>query len=296
MKKIISDKQYKRLDVFLEKKLDISRSKAKKMIDQNHVLINDFSAKPSTSVTEDDVIKYEIIEEEMNLDPVKMDLDIVFEDDFLIVINKPNGLVVHPAPSVKKPTLVNGLLYHFDSLSKDNGIRPGIVHRIDAFTTGLLVVAKDDKTHDFLSKQLEKKTAKRKYVALVHGVILNDSGTIDAPIARDLNDRKKMAVVANGKKALTHFKVLERYDKATLIELTLETGRTHQIRVHMNYIGYPIINDPIYSRRKTIDESGQCLHAKELGFIHPKNDEYVTYEAPIPNCFLNILNLYKRGD
>ena len=293
MEKLIADKQYKRLDVFLENNLDISRSKAKKMIDANLVYLNDTISKASTTVFENDEIKYELLDESLNLDPVEMDLDIVYEDDNLLVINKQNGLVVHPAASVKSPTLVNGLLYHFSSLSKDSSIRPGIVHRIDAHTTGLLVVAKDDKTHDHLAKQLEKKTAKRTYVALVHGVILNDTGTIDAPIGRDLNDRKKMAVIANGKSAMTHFKVSERFSKATLIELNLETGRTHQIRVHMSYIGHPIVNDSVYSKRDLVNDSGQCLHAKKLGFIHPVKNEYMEFECELPSKFNEILDVYR---
>lgn len=293
MEKLIADKQYKRLDVFLENNLDISRSKAKKMIDANLVYLNDTISKASTTVFANDEIKYELLDESLNLDPVEMDLDIVYEDDNLLVVNKQNGLVVHPAASVKSPTLVNGLLYHFSSLSKDSSIRPGIVHRIDAHTTGLLVVAKDDKTHDHLAKQLEKKTAKRTYVALVHGVILNDTGTIDAPIGRDLNDRKKMAVIANGKSAMTHFKVLERFSKATLIELNLETGRTHQIRVHMSYIGHPIVNDSVYSKRDLVNDSGQCLHAKKLGFIHPVKNEYMEFECELPSKFNEILDVYR---
>ena len=293
MEKLKASSNYKRLDVFLEANLDISRSKAKKLIDQNYVLINNKFAKASQSVNEDDIISYKIVEEEMNLEPIEMDLNIVYEDDDLIVVDKQNGLVVHPAPSVKSPTLVNGLLYHFNNLSKSKSFRPGIVHRIDADTTGVLVVAKNDKAHDFLAKQLEAKTAKRKYVALVHDVILNDTGTIDAPIGRSLSDRKKMAVIASGKSAVTHFKVLERFKKATLLELELETGRTHQIRVHLNYIGHPIVNDKVYSRRGLIDDTGQCLHAKMIGFNHPSTKKYVSFESDLPETFENILNQYK---
>ena len=213
-----------------------------------------------------------------------------------MVINKPNGMVVHPAVGNKSGTLVNALVNHSNNLSSINGeFRPGIVHRIDAYTTGLLMIAKNDKAHEFLSKQLQEKTTTRKYIALVWGVIQNDTGEIDAPIMRDKSDRKKMAVGSiNCKDAVTHFKVLERYKRATLIELTLETGRTHQIRVHMNYIGHPVVNDSVYGRRKLIDETGQCLHAKTLGFIHPKTNKYMEFDSKLPECFTNILNKFKE--
>lgn len=231
----------------------------------------------------------------MNLTPENMNLDIVYEDNDVIVVNKENGIVVHPAVGNPSHTLVNGLLYHSKELSSLNGeFRPGIVHRIDAYTTGLLMVAKNNKAHEILAKQLEEKKTTRKYIALVWGVIKEDTGTIDAPIGRDLKDRKKMAVTdVNAKDAITHFKVLERYQEAALIELQLETGRTHQIRVHMNYIGHPVVNDPVYGKKKLIDETGQCLHAKELGFIHPTTGEYMEFEAPLPECFINILNQFK---
>jgi 23S rRNA pseudouridine1911/1915/1917 synthase len=192
--------------------------------------------------------------------------------------------------------LVNGLLYHSKNLSSINGeFRPGIVHRIDAYTTGLLMIAKNDKAHEFLSKQLSDKTVYRKYIALVWGVINSDTGTIDAPIGRDNSDRKKMTVTANNSKdAITHFKVLKRYKNATLLELKLETGRTHQIRVHMNYIGYPVVNDPVYGKRKTIDNTGQCLHAKELGFIHPTTLKYIQFDSELPDCFNNILKKFEE--
>ena len=226
--------------------------------------------------------------------PEKMDLDIVYEDEDVIVVNKKNGMVVHPAVGNKHGTLVNGLLYH-SKLSDINGeFRPGIVHRIDAYTTGLLVIAKNNEAHLSLAKQLEEKTTTRKYIALVHGVVNTDTGTIDAPIGRDTNDRKKMAVTdVNAKNAVTHFKVLERYKNTTLIELQLETGRTHQIRVHMNYIGYPVVNDPVYGKRKLFDNTGQCLHAKTLGFIHPRTGKYMEFTSCLPECFINILNQVK---
>lgn len=281
-----------RIDVYLSKLLDVSRSKIGKL----ELKVNDKNVKSSYIVKENDVIDIPVLtEEEIKAEPEKMDLDIVYEDDDVIVVNKPNGMVVHPAFGNTKHTLVNGLLYHSKELSKKNGeFRPGIVHRIDAYTTGLLMIAKNDKAHEFLAKQLSEKTTHRKYIALVWGVINNDTGTIDAPIGRDINDRKKMSITADGKEAITHFKVLERYKTATLIELKLETGRTHQIRVHMNYINHPVVNDPVYGKRKLIDNTGQCLHAKELGFIHPKTKKYMEFTVELPECFINILNKFKE--
>ena len=286
----------KRLDNYLSEKLDLSRSKVSKMIKEGRVKVNDKLVKNSYLVREnDEIYSEEYIEEQLNLEPEKMDLDIVYEDDDVIVVNKANGVVVHPAIGNAKHTLVNGLLYH-SKLSDVNGeFRPGIVHRIDAYTTGLLMVAKNNKAHEILARELEKKATKRKYIALVWGVIKEDTGTIDAPIGRDVKDRKKMAVTdVNAKEAITHFRVLERYKNATLIELVLETGRTHQIRVHMNYIGHPVVNDPVYGRRKIIDDSGQCLHAKELGFTHPKTGKFMEFTSELPECFINILNKFKE--
>lgn len=296
MQEYIVNKSGERIDNYLANITELSRTKIAKMIKENKILVNDKKIKTSYTLKENDIIKMEeYIEEELNLEPEKMDLDIVYEDKDVIVVNKANGIVVHPAVGNTKHTLVNGLLYHSKELSDINGeFRPGIVHRIDAYTTGLLMVAKNNYAHEFLAHQLEEKTTTRKYVALVWGVINTDTGTIDAPIGRDVNDRKKMTVTdINAKEAITHFKVLERYSSTTLIELQLETGRTHQIRVHMNYIGYPVVNDPVYGRRKKIDETGQCLHAKTLGFIHPKTKEYMEFDSELPSCFINILNKFK---
>jgi len=285
-----------RIDNYLSNETELSRTKIAKMIKEKKILVNDKEIKSSYILKENDVIKMEeFVEEELDLEPENMNLDIVYEDDDVIVVNKENGIVVHPAVGNTKHTLVNGLLYHSKTLSDINGeFRPGIVHRIDAYTTGLLMVAKNNFAHEFLSKQLEEKTTTRKYIALVWGVINTDTGTIDAPIGRDINDRKKMTVTdINAKDAITHFKVIERYSNTTLIELQLETGRTHQIRVHMNYIGYPVVNDPVYGRRKIIDSTGQCLHAKTLGFIHPKTNKYMEFDSELPDCFINILNQFK---
>lgn len=282
-----------RLDSFLADVMDISRSSVLKMIKSGEVLVNGKASKGGYLVRLDDEICVNHVEEDMNVTPEKMDLDIVYEDDDVIVVNKANGVVVHPAPGNYHGTLVNGLLYHSKLSDKNGEFRPGIVHRIDAYTTGLLMVAKNNKAHDILAKELAEKKTYRKYVALVWGVIPNDTGLIDAPIGRSLNDRKKMAINPEGKDAITHFKVLERFKDVTLIELKLETGRTHQIRVHMDYIGHPVVNDPVYGKRKIIDDSGQCLHAKEIGFIHPSSGEYMQFDSELPDKFINIMNHFE---
>lgn len=282
-----------RLDNFLADVMDISRSSVLKMIKSGEVLVNGKVSKGGYIVRLDDEICVNHVEEDMDIVPEKMDLDIVYEDDDVIVVNKANGVVVHPAPGNYHGTLVNGLLYHSKLSDKNGEFRPGIVHRIDAYTTGLLMVAKNNKAHDVLAKELALKKTYRKYVALVWGVIPNDTGLIDAPIGRSLNDRKKMAINPDGKDAITHFKVLKRFKDVTLIELKLETGRTHQIRVHMDYIGHPVVNDPVYGKRKRIDESGQCLHAKELGFIHPTTREYMQFDSVLPDKFVNIMNYFE---
>ncbi len=295
--KVQIENSNQRIDNFLPNILELSRSKVSKMIQNEKILVNNQKTKNSYLLKENDIITTSEYEEEpMNLEPMNMNLDIVFEDDDVIVVNKKNGVVVHPAVGNKTNTLVNGLLYHSKSLSNINGeFRPGIVHRIDAYTTGLLMVAKNNKAHEVLAKELEEKKTTRKYIALVWGVIKEETGTIDAPIGRDKVDRKKMNVTdVNAKEAVTHFKVIERYKNATLIELQLETGRTHQIRVHMNYIGHPVVNDPVYGRRKLIDETGQCLHAKTIGFIHPTTHQYMEFTSELPECFTNILNQFKN--
>lgn len=285
-----------RIDSYLAEYLAESRSKVLKMLKDESILVNNVSVKPSYCLRGNDIVTIKEFEEvPMSAEAEEMDLDIVYEDNDVIVVNKANGIVVHPAVGNETGTLVNGLLYHSKELSSLNGeFRPGIVHRIDADTTGLLMVAKNDKAHNILSEQLSKKETTRVYYALVWGRINHDTGTIDAPIGRDSNDRKKMAVTAtNSKTAITHFKVLERYKEATLIECKLETGRTHQIRVHMNYINHPIVNDPVYGRRKLINETGQCLHAKTLGFVHPTTGEYMEFDSELPSCFTEIQEMFK---
>ena len=286
-----------RIDKYLIDKLNISRSKLQEMIKCDLILVNDKVVKNSYQLKLND--KISIIGElkkETDILPVKMDLDIIYEDDDLMVINKPSGLVVHPASGNYDNTLVNGLIDYTNNLSNNNGIeRPGIVHRIDKDTSGLLVVAKNDYAHEFLSKQLKDKTLSRVYIALVYGRINHDTGTIDAPIGRSLDDRKKMCVTSiNSKEAVTHFKVIERYKNTTLIKCKLETGRTHQIRVHMAYINHPIVNDPVYSNKKSIGDFGQMLHACEITFIHPSTNKKMTFKCDVPAEFNKILEKYKN--
>ncbi|WP_425471041.1 RluA family pseudouridine synthase [Ureibacillus thermophilus] len=276
---------------------DWSRTQIAGWIEEGLVMVNGKEVKAKYKVKEGDVVEIEVPEpEELEVIPENLDLDIVYEDEDVIVVNKPKGMVVHPAPGHMTGTLVNGLMYHCKDLSGINGVlRPGIVHRIDKDTSGLLMVAKNDMAHNGLVEQLVNKTVTRKYTALVHGHIPHNKGTIDAPIGRDPKDRQKQAVVDNGKEAITHFQVLERFGgKYTLLECKLETGRTHQIRVHMKYIGYPLVGDPKYGPKKTIDFGGQALHAGVLGFIHPRTKEYLEFEVPLPEDFMNLLEQLRK--
>lgn len=284
-----------RIDQFLSEKTEFSRSKITKMIKENLVLVDEEVVKPSYIIKDGQTISIiGLLNETTDIIPENIPLDIIYEDEDVIVVNKPSGMVVHPGHGNYTGTLVNALLYHTKNLS-NHETRPGIVHRIDKDTSGLLMVAKNDYAHQFLAEQLKNKTSTRKYIALVWGVINHDTGTIDAPIGRDINDRQKMAVTdINSKDAVTHFKVIERYKKATLIELQLETGRTHQIRVHMNYIGYPLVNDKVYGHKKTINDYGQMLHAASLGFIHPKTKEYMEFHVDPPKEFIDIVNQFKE--
>lgn len=286
-----------RIDKYLSSKLDdsFSRAKIQKLIDEELILVNDKVIKSSYKVSNGDVILITDKEEDMSVKPEKMDIDIVYEDDDVMVINKKSGVVVHPAPGNYSGTLVNGLMYLSKDLSHVNGeFRPGIVHRIDKYTSGLLIVAKNDKAHRILAEELKEKKIKRKYIALVSGVINHDIGEIDAPIGRDPSDRKKMCVTStNSKDAITHFRVLERYKNASLIECELETGRTHQIRVHMKYINHPVINDPVYGKNNH-GEFGQLLHAKEITFTHPTTKEVMTFSCEVPEEFNKILEEYKE--
>lgn len=289
-----------RADKVVAKLEGITRSYVQILMDQKAVLVNGEVCKANTKVKENDHIELQY-EDEMELEakPQNLHLDVRYEDSDVIVINKPKGMIVHPTSGNQTDTLVNGLLYHCKDLSGINGVlRPGIVHRIDKDTTGLLIVAKNDVAHLSLANQLKDKSVSRLYYALVHGVLEHDYGTIDAPIGRDPKDRQKMAVTAtNSKNAVTHFKVIERFKNYTLVECKLETGRTHQIRVHMQYIKHPVVGDPKYSYRKTMDCDGQLLHAHQLTFVHPTTNEVVVVEVELPEQFENILNeLRSRED
>jgi 23S rRNA pseudouridine1911/1915/1917 synthase len=284
-----------RLDVYIANQLDhLSRSFIQKLIEQGNIQINgskDIVKK--YKVLENDEIEVEIPDPELlKVEAEDIPVDIVYEDEDVVIVNKPQGMVVHPAPGNYKGTLVNALLYHCKNLSSINGvIRPGIVHRIDKDTSGLLMVAKNDKAHRSLAEQLKEHSINRIYVAMVHGNIKEERGTINAPIGRHPVDRMKMAVVdRNGKNAVTHFRVLERYGEYSFIEAKLETGRTHQIRVHMSYIHHPLVGDPIYGQKKEkFYTEGQMLHAQTIGFIHPSTGEYMEFHADIPEHFRKIM-------
>jgi 23S rRNA pseudouridine1911/1915/1917 synthase len=274
-----------------------SRSQVQLWMQEGNVVVNGQKVKSSYKCSVGDVIEISIPDpEELDVVPEPMDLEIFYEDSDVLVVNKPKGMVVHPAPGHTTGTLVNGLMAHCKDLSGINGVlRPGIVHRIDKDTSGLLMVAKNDLAHESLVNQLVAKTVTRKYRAIVHGVIPHDYGTIDAPLARDPKDRQSMTVVDNGKNAVTHFQVIERFKDFTLVECQLETGRTHQIRVHMKYIGYPLAGDPKYGPRKTLDIGGQALHAGVLGFDHPRTNEYLEFEAPLPEYFIELLESLRNN-
>lgn len=279
-----------RIDNYLSDKLDISRSKVQKLIKDGNVLVNGQSVNVSYKVKIGDVIEYSLdLNEDTDITPENIPIDIVYEDDDLLVINKASGMVVHPAPGHYTGTLVNALLYRFN-LNSGEANRPGIVHRLDKDTSGLMLVAKNEFIHEKLSEMIGKKDVERKYLAIVDGLIKHDTGTIDAPIGRDTNNRQKMAVTdVNGKDSITHFKVLERFDNNTFIECILETGRTHQIRVHMNYIGYPINNDPLYGRGKAT-EFGQMLHSYSIKFNHPRTGKELSFRVDPPKEFMDKLN------
>jgi 23S rRNA pseudouridine1911/1915/1917 synthase len=269
-----------------------SRSQVQQWIKDGNVLVNGAPVKTNYKCSFEDRLVISIPDPEaLDVVPEEMNLEIFYEDQDVLVVNKPKGMVVHPAPGHLTGTLVNGLMAHCKDLSGINGVlRPGIVHRIDKDTSGLLMVAKNDLAHESLVNQLVAKTVTRKYKALVHGNIQHDFGTIDAPLGRDTKDRQSMTVVDNGKHAVTHFNVLERFQDFTFVECQLETGRTHQIRVHMKYIGYPLAGDPKYGPKKTLDIGGQALHAGLLGFNHPRTGEYIEFEAPLPAYFEELLN------
>ena len=291
--KIIVTENQERLDKYLANNTEHSRSTIIKMLDNGFIKVNGKIEKASYKVRVNDCIDIEDgFVEETDIVPVKMDINIVYEDDDLIVVDKPSGLVVHPGSGNYDNTLVNGLMHYTNSLSDINGEeRPGIVHRIDKDTSGLLVIAKNNKSHAILSEYFKKHdNIKREYIALICGNFPHDSATIDAPIGRDPKDRKKMTVTAtNSKEAITHLKVLKKYKDYTLVSLILETGRTHQIRVHMNYIGYPVYNDPVYNTKKCT-EFGQFLHSYKMDFIHPITNKEMHFESPIPEEFQSFID------
>ena len=280
-----------RLDKTLADLTELSRSQANEAIKNGNILVNGKAVKAKYSVKEGDLVTYDLPEPEvLEYEAEDIPLDIVYEDDDVAVVNKPQGMVVHPSVGHTSGTLVNALMYHIHDLSSINGVvRPGIVHRIDKDTSGLLMIAKNDRSHQALAEELKDKKSLRKYLAIVHGNISNDRGVIEAPIGRSEKDRKKQAVTAKGKPAVTHFKVLERFGNYTLVELTLETGRTHQIRVHMAYIGHPVAGDPLYGPRKTLKGNGQFLHAQTLGFTHPTTGESLRFSVEPPAIFQETL-------
>ncbi|MDR0266519.1 RluA family pseudouridine synthase [Paenibacillus sp.] len=277
---------------------EVSRSQVQLWITSGHVKVNGKAVKANYKLAAGDQLEVTVPEPSaVEIIPEDIPLDVAYEDRDVIVVNKPRGMVVHPAPGHSSGTLVNALMYHCKDLSGINGeLRPGIVHRIDKDTSGLLMAAKNDKAHASLAAQLKDHSVTRKYVALVQGNVSHDQGTVDAPIGRDPQDRKMFTVTdKNSKHSVTHFIVLERFGDYSLLELQLETGRTHQIRVHMKFIGHPLVGDPVYGRSKGIKMNGQALHAKVLGFVHPSSGEYMEFTAPIPADMEELLtNLHSR--
>ncbi len=289
MEIVVNDNELLRIDKYLGLKTEFSRNKIQKLIKDEKILVNKKMVNNNYKVLNGDVITINEESKKNNtLKPSDIKIDIVYEDDDLLVINKKSGMVVHPAPGNYEDTLVNALIGKF-SLSNDE-IRPGIVHRLDKDTSGLMLVAKNDYTHDKLAKMIKDKTVERYYIALVKGVINHETGTIDAPIGRDSKNREKMTVTSlNSKKAITHFKVLKRYPKHTLIECKLETGRTHQIRVHMQYINHEVVNDPLYSKTIPNNSFGQLLHSYKIKFPNPRTGKILEFQVPPPKEFLDIL-------
>lgn len=287
-----------RLDVFISNKFENkSRSYIQGIIEGETATVNGKCRKSNYKLKLADTITLVIPEPvELNVKAEEIPLDVIYEDSDVIVINKPQDMVVHPAPGNYSGTLVNALLNHCKDLSGINGVlRPGIVHRIDKDTSGALVVAKNDNAHNSLAAQFKEHSVTRSYLALVEGIIKTDEGTVDEPIGRHPIDRIKMGIVLTGKKAVTHYKVIERFDGYTLVECNLETGRTHQIRVHMAHIGHPLVGDPVYGfKKQKFNLNGQVLHAQKLGFIHPTRGVYMEFAAPIPDYFNNLINNLKR--
>ncbi len=289
--KVTEVNNFERIDKFLTEVTIYSRSTIQAMIKEGNILVNEITVKNNYKIKTDDIITLEeFVEKEIDIIAEDIPINIVYQDDDLLIVDKDYSMVVHPGAGNYTGTLVNALLYHVKDLQAIKGeIRPGIVHRIDKETSGLLVVAKNPKTLEDLGEQLRLKTVTRRYVALVEGVIPHNLGKVNAPVGRDPKNRQKMKVVENGKPAVTNFQVITRYTENTLIECILETGRTHQIRVHLNYINHPVVGDPKYGRRKTDITHGQFLHAKTLGFIHPTTKEYIEFESELPQYFKDYL-------
>lgn len=286
-----------RIDVYLAENLNCSRSHVKKLCDEQKVLVNGQIVKANKILkSEDEIVVSDLEPKNLDLEPENIDIDIIYQDDDVAVINKPQGMTVHAGNGTSGKTLVNALLYHLDNLSGINGVvRPGIVHRIDKNTSGLLVVAKNDKAHVSLAKQLENKTCRRIYVALLEGNLKNDSGTVNTFIGRDTKNRTKMAVTSSGRNAVTDYKVLQRYEGYTLCEFSLRTGRTHQIRVHAKYLGHPIVGDAEYGyKNQKFKLNGQLLHAKTLEFVHPTLNKKVSFTVDLPDYFQNVLKKLKK--
>ncbi len=282
-----------RLDVFVSENADVSRSRAVQLIEEGLVTVNNKSVTKNTKLKFNDLVSVTVPDPvPLSVEAENIPLEILFEDDALLVVNKPKGMVVHPAAGNYTGTLVNALMYHCkESLSGINGVlRPGIVHRIDKNTSGLLMVAKTDFAHNHLAQQIKEHSFVREYAAVCYGNFKDDTGTINAPIARHPKYRKQMAVVSGGREAITHYEVLERLDGFTYLKFKLETGRTHQIRVHTSHLGHPIAGDDVYGPKKVITElSGQCLHARKLGFVHPVTNEYIEFESELPDYFTRFL-------
>ena len=301
---IAPDDVGKRLDIFISEANGVTRSAAQRLIENELVTVNDHPAAKNYRLRAGDEVETELPEPvPLDAEPQDIPLDIVYEDADLLVVNKPKGMVVHPAPGNPDGTLVNALLWHIRDLSGINGVmRPGIVHRIDKDTSGLLIVAKNDAAHLALAEQIKAHSFEREYQAIVVGTPRDECGIVDAPIGRNPRDRKKMAVVPNGRPARTHYRLLERFDGFSHLSLTLETGRTHQIRVHMAHIGHPVMGDEVYGANRTRFEkqtarliSGQCLHAKRIGFVHPTTGEFLRFDSELPEYFTELLRLLREG-
>ncbi len=295
--KIKVDIDNERLDKYLTKVLDMSRSKVQKIIKDGSVTLKGKTLSSNYLVSINDELDINIVEEEKKeITPFDINIDVPYEDDYLLIINKPSGLVVHPAPGHHEDTLVNALSKKF-KLSDVDSLRPGIVHRIDKDTSGLMLVAKDNKTHELLSEMIKDHKVERTYYALVEGVINHDTGTIDAPIGRDTKNRQKMMITdKNSKEAITNFRVLERFNNKTLVECKLETGRTHQIRVHFNYINHPVVGDPIYGRKNSVTSFGQYLHSKSIRFIHPITKKEIFIDSDLPKEFNDLLEELRNNN